>query len=98
MTESVKKSVLNLFERMELLEQDERCNDEGAGFFDLTSPAAKLLDELVKVQTQLLRIYAENLASKQWIFEQLTGESELVIDDEDKLSLMFDELKKWAKS
>ena len=98
MTELVKGKTLNLFERMELLEQDERRNDEGAGFFDLTSPAAKLLDELVKVQTQLLRIYAENLASKQWIFEQLTGESDLGIDDEDKLSLMFDELKKWAKS
>lgn len=96
--EAAKAQARALFKRREALEHDARQDDEGEGAHDRKSPAAKWLDDICANSEALLRVYLDHLATKDWLFGQLTEQAPHCLLDVEGQEAMFDELRAWAEA
>lgn len=94
--DAAKLHVRALFRHRQVLESDPRKDDEGKGAFDPDSPAAHWLDDICRNSEALLRVYLDHLATKEWLFEQLTERAPHCLLDVEGEEKMFDELRRWA--
>lgn len=96
--EAAKARTRELFRKRDELMNDPRQDDEGEGAHDRNSPAAKWLDDICANSEALLRVYLDHLATKDWLFEQLTEQAPHCLLDVDGQEAMFDELRSWAEA